>query len=873
MKQFLIATLLLTAGSLMAGPGDYVIKQYGSEEDFHGIFIYTITQDHDGFIWVGSDDGLYRFDGVELINFSARDSAVSELVTASMVSADGHLYFGYFKGGVDKMVHGKHQSVYHAEDIGGKVVGLRHDKNQTLWTATQNNGLVRIDTSGRALRYPIDALEGTIVYTMEILDTWMLLGTSSGFLILSISPASELTYRGKLSEIGDTPVLSMLADSRRNRLWAGTDGKGVFGFSYQTDLQQALSSSVSEVHLLPGTTVTAVGEDDLGDIWVGTKSNGLIEIDLNEDNIRDVQYTYLNESNGFIGNEISTVFVDRENEVWVGSFGHGFAQLNRAEFHHYELTRRLKIDNIKGFAQRDDKSLVIGTSGGLVRAFNPSSKDTLVFEPLAVNGFARPAVNHLYRSVNGTVWVGTQHEGLFVSSDDLETLRHVDLGKLDGPGVSIRFIGAAGGEDIWVSVEGNGLLKLDSSGHVKEQYNTRNGFYHNEIFYAYTDNQNNTWVAAHSNGLAVIGSDGQVRYPTQAGEFPYRDINSITAGTGGGIWIATFGAGLFRYEDGKYAHLGKEDGLLSDYCNSVAHDLKGNIWISHREGISYLDVETGIIRTFNHKRELGETEIVINSVFLDDLGNLWFGNPYGVTKVILPHINLLKKPSDTHITDIRLFYKEQDLLQFSSQDFLDDILPNDLTFPFWMNHLTFDFVAINMRNPGGVFYRYKLHGFEEDWSPVVRSNEATYTNLDPGDYEFIIQETYNPLYWPENYSSVQFSIRTPYWGRWWFYLGEVFFVATVLWATSFFVKRMQSRLLTKLMIYTAVFIMFEFVHSQLEPVFEKYTGEIPFLQVFMHLGLALLLFPIENAVTFYFERKRKRALVSHSGKTTPETSK
>ncbi|WP_339794199.1 two-component regulator propeller domain-containing protein [uncultured Imperialibacter sp.] len=861
MKAVLTILLSYIASlTLFAGPLDFTVKVFGLEEDFGGIFIYTIAQDHDGFIWVGSDDGLYRFDGVELINYNKKDSTISSLVTASTVSTDGQLYFGYFKGGVSKMVHGSYQEIFTHEDFPGKIVSLTEDRFGNIWALSQNKGLVSISKEGKFSQHPAGALQGKLAYSMVLINDRLIIAGSEGLSVFKTMSGGVLDYIGNMEAVKSQSVLSLLSDVQRGMLWVGTDGDGVLGIPVDDAFEKSPLQRAASRQLLNSQSVTAMGEDDLGSLWVGTKSDGLIQVDLNEGTAREEKYTYFNEDNGFIGNEVNTVLVDRENEVWVGSFGHGFAQLNRAEFHHYELGKRFKIHSANGFAQNDDFSMLIATDQGLLKAATPYGSDTLVFEKLPLRGVKDQNTTVIFRSENGVFWLGTRDRGLYWSNDELASFQKVDLGKVDGLNETIRTISEDPDGNLWVSVVGNGLLKLSSNGTVLQQFNTRNGFYHNEIYYSYTDSHRRTWVAAHLNGLAVIEANGEIKYLTKDNVFPSRDVNSITEAADGVLWIATYGDGIFQYVNGEFTHLGKEDGLLSNYCNSVRHDKGGNVWISHREGLTFINLGTSLIRTFKHKRELGETEIVINSSFIDDLGNLWFGNPYGVTKVILPHINFVDQPSITHITDLRVFFKKVDLLMFSKQEALDDILPNDLNLPFNQNHITFDYVAINLRKPNAVFYRYKLNGYDEEWSPVTKVNEATYTNLDPGDYEFTVQESYSPGYWSQDFSSIQFTISSPYWLRWWFYLLEIFFVAAMLWVTFLFVKKLQNRLVTKLMIFTAVFTMFEFVHNQLEPFFEKYTQEAPFMQVFMHLGLALLLFPIENSVTYYFERKRKRSL-------------
>jgi hypothetical protein len=497
----------------------------------------------------------------------------------------------------------------------------------------------------------------------------------------------------------------------------------------------------------------------------------------------------------------------------------------------------------------------------LVKAFNKKGRDSLNFE--IIKSTSRFSITHLLVQEQ-FIWLGTSTQGLLKFDVNNGNFERVFLDPVDtGGSHQVRYVCAGNDNDIWVSIAGNGVYNIDQNGSVKKHLNTRNGFYHNEIFSILPDQAGNIWFGAQAVGLAVLKKDGKLDFLTKDEVFPARDINSISQDDKGIIWIATVDKGLYSFDGEKFEHFDYKQGLVSNSCNAVQVDWANQVWVGHRMGLSLIQPEYGLIRQFDHPSELGETESVINSTEIDNQGNIWFGNPYGITKVILPHIQYQIRERETHIQNIRLFYKEVDLLQYSQQDKLDNILPNDLEFPYYSNHLTFDFIAINLRDPDAIYYQYQLEGYDKDWSPITKNTSATFTNLDPGRYTFKVRESDHPKLWREGYSKISFEIDYPYWKKWWFYLIQISFILSVMFVTFILSKKIQNLFILRLMVYVSLFILFEYIHTEVEPFVEQIAGETPIFQVAINLILALVLLPVELRLAAYLKRRdnlRKESL-------------
>ncbi|MEO9477808.1 MAG: triple tyrosine motif-containing protein [Cyclobacteriaceae bacterium] len=847
-KSILFVSVLILGGlaNLQADPRDFSMLVYNADKDFNGVFIYTVIQDEAGFLWIGSDDGLYRFDGNQMLNLNAHDSTINNLVTASVISEDGHLFMGYYEGGISKVEHGRYRKILTSKEIPNKINRLRATENNVVWALTQNQGLVRIQND-QAQLFHLPVFSGIIAYDFFVFGDRIFVGTNEGLLEIQITDDGIKTI-GFLESSKALTVNAVYQDNYESHLiWIGTND-GMYSHVKGTKSLDPVSGFPEHVQ------VTSIAKDEFNTLWVGTKNHGLIEADLEGIDVSAI--TVFNRQNGFESNQISEVYVDNENEIWVGTFGRGLVQLNRAYFHHYELFASIGVQGMHSIISINEDELILGSENGLVHVYHKPMRDSLIFEGLDFT--SQYSVTSLLKD-GDKLWTGTQDHGLLRIDLMSKRIERLEINPTDpGSSKQVRTICRDSENNIWVSVAGNGVFRMDSNGNVLEHLNTRNGFYHNEIGTIFCDQAGNLWFGSSATGLALLPKGGEIQYLSQTEIFPAFDVNTITQSSDGLIWVTTQGAGIYSFDGENFKQYTEKDGLLSNYCNAAMVDDIGNVWIGHRLGLSLLQPEYGLITVFNHPGELGETEAERNSVCKDAHGNIFFGNPFGMTKVNMPHFNFRLTKRHTHIKDIRLFYERTNLLDYSESTKLDNVLPDDLEFPYNENHLTFDFVSINLRNPNAIYYQYMLDGYDRGWSPVEKNDHATYTNLDPGNYTFKVKESDHPDLWDDEYTSITFKVRHPYWELWWFYLIEIGVIALVFGVTYYLSSHLKNQFIIRLMVYVSVFIAFEYVHTEMEPFLDRVSGETPIFQVGVNLMLALCLLPIEIKLTRYLKIRAKR---------------
>ena len=854
--KFLRVTILFVLCNFSASYAsidNYNIKVYDEESDFFGIFIYTIVQDADGYLWIGTDEGLHQFDGKHLTNLNLKDSTISDLVTAAVVPSDKGLIFGYYKGGLSTYKHGKYQKIFTDSDVRNKIVKIEENTNGTYWVLTQNEGLIRLrDGDYRLLERSL--LNDKIAYDFEIYEDNLFVATNEGLVHYKILSGDKLKLVSMVKGTENIPILTLFTDHLRSRhsLWMGSEEHGLINLKLDEPTFEA-----QKHHILQDMSITSIAEDDFDNLWVGTKLHGLVKIDFNASNRRELQYTYFNKKNGFIANEIKKVFVDRENEIWVGTFGSGLAQITEKNIHHYKLNAKIKSGGINSIGQLNHTNLIIGSDKGLIKTSHTNNLDSINFK--YIEHLSGQKITSVIHSKFDGIWVGTNRSGIYKFSEDLETFEKLELGELDGLIQSIRYLTEDLDGNIWASIKSNGVIKINPKTFEIQKFNTRSGFYHNEVFHIFPDSKGRIWFSAQTVGIALLEKNGKFRFLTQENEIPVKDVNAITEDRLGNIWIATLGQGVLKLAGNQLTqYYAKENNLLSDYCNSIAIDKENNVWISHRQGVSNINIATNFIQTFNHKSEMGESEVLLNSTFTDDVGDIWFGTPNGLTKIDKPHINFKIKNLNSLVTNIRLHYKKEDLKQYSDSDSLQGFVPYLLDFPYDKNDLTFDFIAIHLKNPDAIHYQFMLKGYDKEWSPIIQANEANYTNLPHGDYEFLVRESDNPNYWQEDTASVSFTISPAYWKTLWFTSAEIAVMILIIILLVMLSQKIQNRLVTKILIFACVFTIFEYIHTQLEPYIDSFAGGPAIFKVLVNLLLALILFPVESIITRHLNARRKQ---------------
>ena len=852
MRQvFLLLFSLLVSTNAIANFFD--TRVFSAEDGLSGAYIYSLTQDRDGFLWIGTENGIYRYDGQEFKGYLEKDS-LPDAYTASYVSPnDGYLYFGQSKGAIIKWDGRSFIEVAPASNTASGIKAICEASDLTMWFLTQNNGLISKKSNGDEVTVHTNPeLAGLIAYSMTIFNDILYIGTSDGLFKFDIASGTPQAI-GSVEELDYVTVRSIQPRRFSKGFWVGTEGNGLYLLNASGDRSGKHKDICIRTQILQTESIVAIGETEERDLWLGTSYRGLYKINFNYENSLPALYSHFNTKTRFPGNQIGAILVDNEETAWAGTLGDGMAQLVEKSLHYFSF-KQLGATSVNATIQNRKHEMFFGTDQGMVKGYYGGQSDSLRFQMLG-GEMANTPITSLSYAQDSSFIIGTKNKGVFLADEEMKNIRPlpIDVNYASSP---IRAIEVDLFGNIWVSISGNGIFKFDKRGIFQIQYATTTGFYHNEVYALLADREGNVWTGAHSSGLAVIKVNGSVDLLTKEKIFPSREINDITMDRSGNIWIATYGNGLFEYDGENFVRFNQDNGLMSDYCSSVIADQDDHIWVGHRKGMSRVDESDLSISQITKKQGLQEVDFLMGSAFADWDHNLWIGNLNGVTFLSLPHKKFTYRQLKTEITNIRLFYEEIDMASFTSEPINSTTIPDGLEFNYDQNELTFDYIAINLREPAENLYEYRLIGYDSEWSPPTSQTNMTYTNLDPGEYTFEVRHSNHREFWSEdNIYSASFIVNLPYWETWWFSSGEIAFLVLLVSMTFVFSKNTSNRFLIKFMIYVSLFITFEYIHTQLEPYLEHYAGGAPIFQVLMHTILGLILFPVETIVSKFIYKR------------------
>ncbi len=737
----------------------YDFRHFNPDNGLNGTYVYSIIEDSKEYKWIGTDFGLLRFDGLNFEAIDLNDSTKINFPTAGVNTKKNRLLFGYYNGQIKEYNGVSINTVYKPDGNTSPIRGIIADE-EILWAITQNEGIVRIDQGNWKLLGQ-NELGNLKANTITKIDDIIYVGTNDGISRYQIEE-EDITYLGIIPSLEGYSVQKIIKSNEKNTLWVGTNGDGIFKVVLPKN-DSSIEFKSDQQEFLNRNEITAIIETKNNDLWVGTKYDGLIKINFNRDNKKPIQFTYLNTSTHFPGDKVSSLFLDKDDHVWAGTVGDGLVQVVKKGLIFYNF-ERFKATSVNAITGTNQHQLYFGTDKGIVKGYQKGNTDTLSFELLDNQQIKGKEITAMYTHNSNTIYFAIKGEGLFKTDLQFENIQKLSFSD-SLKDISIRQITMEGSDKIWLSVMYNGIFVIDTVGNVKQHYSTKTGFYHNEIFHIHIDTKGNKWFAAKGAGLAIMRK-GTTSYLSQEGIFPARDINDISEDESGNIWIGTNGNGIFEYDGENFIRFDKKNGLLNDYTKSIISDQSNHIWVSHRLGLSRLDENTNALSTVQHKDGLQVAEFIQNSIFRDQDHNIWLGNRNGVTFLNSPDEMFEPKILETHITDIKIDYNSVDLYEFAPDDVVSGQVPSKLKLPHNKNHLTFEFIAINLKNPESNLYQSKLEGFENKWSPPTQKNSIDYTNLAPGNYIFHIRQSENPNHWGDNITSYSFTVKPAWYNTW-----------------------------------------------------------------------------------------------------------
>ncbi len=720
-------------------------RNYGVESGICNSFVYTINQDPAGFMWFGAGPGLCRFNGLTFLANGGQENIPADLATSTYTASDNRMWFGFNNGQIT-VYDGRNFTLIENEQVRTTITGFHEDPLGNIIVASQRDGLIRISKDMTVEIFSEEFSEMMLNSVYLISGERLLAGTSEGLFLYEYDSDRAPAITGQIEEIPAVSIKAIKYLDNQEAFLTGTN-RGVFKL-YAEDWESGSFSAVNagDKWGLTGIDVEHIFIDNKEDVWLSTFGNGAYRIVKGaEEDDRVIQYS---SDNGLPGNMIKQVFQDNEGIYWFATYGNGISLLNDEAISIYPEPHADFGENVLAVAYHEGYYWLGGEQG--ILKMNPEDPTETGFFPPG-KGLPRDEFTALAAGEEGTLWAGTHQSGLYrFDTQTGEAALYFSSRNSSENSVNYLLTDSIRNE-LWMATNG-GVFRFNLNTGETERLGTDQGLPYNFIRDLHQDSKGYIWAATRSKG--------PINLTTRRDLFLSNiDLNftAVAEDKNGDIWAATDGNGAIKIYSDTIKHFTIDEGLASNYCYSLITDHHGYVWIGHRHGISRINTRNDFIRVFGNENGI-EGSSNYNSFFRDRDGKLLFGTTKGLVIFDGSRENAPDNPPIINITSIQVSDDEKSIHE-------------EVILPYGSYRLRIDFIGLDYTNPEQVKYRYKLEGYDFDWSSPTDMQFAYYPRIDDGEYTFLLRAYNSEGMYNEEPFTLNITIGKPLWKKWYFYLG------------------------------------------------------------------------------------------------------
>ncbi|MCB9267821.1 MAG: response regulator [Lewinellaceae bacterium] len=767
-----------------------------------------MAQDQEGFIWLGTPDGLYKYDGYQSTSYRNIPGDSSSLdnnwIESIFIDSRNDIWVGTITGlnrynpGCDCFF--RYPSLHPGYSV--QVNTFAEDSTGNIWMGTQENGLFRYEReSGRfapILDDPKNAanlLDDQVRVLLADNQNRLWIGTGEPF-DLSITGGGLIRldlFTEKAKRFLHDPAnphslldnrVNALAQDQEGRIWAGTCQNGLHYYDEDKEIFIRMMPDAAHPNGLHAPTggmgqwascphVRIIHQMQNGDFWVGTFNGGLYHFNPSTD--KGTLYRHNpNNPNSLINNNVWNAFEDRQGRLWILNLDSGIHKMDpslhkfKVHGHNPIEPASLPFNDLLGIyeAPSEPGFIWLGTNGGGLIRLNTLTDEFIQYRHQAHNekSIGSDIVWTTYEDRNGVFWVGTE-AGLSQMNRQTGEFRPVALspGKASEAAslpVTQMFEDQEG--RFWVGTWSGGLFRLGRNKSVSKQYHFSEGSlqtYYNSIYSIHEDSKGAIWAGSYKGDLCRYDPT-QDRFVPQLKGFGTTCLHEDGKSC---FWIGTEGSGLlyFNPSDGSFRQFLTVDGLPGNRVLGILEDGQGFYWISTTSGLAKFNPRSGEFQNFGLNDGLPGTEFNTVSAFKSSSGQFYFGGVKGLVSFLPEKVRGNPSAPDVlinnlHIAGTPYFARGNGFGQAAK-----------IKLNHSQNDLTFDYVGLHYTDPSSNTYQYKLAPYDKDWIPAGTQRTARYTNLNPGAYTFQVTAANSDGVWNKQGASLHFYIAPPWWTRWW----------------------------------------------------------------------------------------------------------
>ncbi len=779
----LAPTYVFATPQRIADQRNIIFDRIGSDQGLSQGIVTVLAQDPSGFVWVGTQEGLNRYDGFQFETYyhiEGDASSLSHDYVRALLFNDEEMWVAS-DGGLD--LFDASLGVFSKMDIGQEseekiAFSLLKHSSGDVWVGTAE-GLVVISRDGSlSWRREFEVgnwreLLGAVRVLFEDSGGKVWVGTEQNGLF-SVEPGGQLTRN--LIVPDDANVRDIIED-KQGRFWIATFDSGVFRYNPMNSEIKSFSPKGLRNNSLASNRIRALLEDQDGQIWFGTDRG--LHLWLGGDEFS--RYVVdLSNPRSISDDAILELFQDKGGVIWVGTFN-GISKWN-ASIEMFPYFRRpatepgdAQSNNITSFADDGYGNVWIGTFAGLMQ-WDVELGELRSHDPENMNLIDQRVMS--LAVVDQAVWTGTASSGVNVVEDGMVTqvYRHSPYDAESISSNAITRIYTDHQDRVWVATYGAGVNQYLGDGRFRRFPGEDAQFPDLRCMDIVEVENGEIWVSTQGGGVVILDpSSGDTRLlqhnPEDSSSLPSNEVLTLLP-TKFGVWIGTVNRGLsfFDHKTESFVNFTKKDGLASDSVYGLLEDGERNIWISGGKGLSMYDPSRKKFARFDSSHGLQSSDFNSGAYARLSDGSLIFGGNNGFNAFYPDRIKLNSYVPPVHITNFKLF--NESVLFTETLENLDEIqLSHDDSV------VSFSFAALDYTAPAKNQYRYKLEGFDREWIQRSDNREATYTNLDSGKYVFRVQGSNNDGIWNERGASLSLIVHPAPWLTWWAYCMYIGLVA------------------------------------------------------------------------------------------------
>lgn len=759
------------------------VDQFTIEDGLSQTSVNCLIQDSRGFIWIGTQDGLNKYDGYtfEVIKNEPSDtnSLSNNYINCIDEDTDGNIWIGTNYGLNRYNIYTKKFKHFYSDEDNinslreDEVYDIYQDRNGYIWIKTENY-LSRLNPKSNKFRHYehyndvfnfISLNAKFSIYEDHKDQLWV--GSKDGLNYFDRKLEIFKRYRhipSDNSSLSNNNVNVIYEDSNQN-LWIGT-ANGLNRFNWETETFTRFYADSSDPNSLSNNIINDIYEDHEGNLWIAT-DNGINKFDRAKGNFK-VYNRFLFNNEVLLTNSFTDIMEDQTGMIWLGAF-QGLLKIEKQDkkfklFDESEEHLPLFSNNYITALYKKGGVVWVGTWGAGLHWFNPKTRENIKYNN-ANNSLRNDYIYRIYEDNIGRVWIGTQNGLTYydMSTNQFKTLKRKDVVSVLKNN-RIFDIQADENNELWVAAK-FGLHHIMEDTVVSYHYDAEKsgGLGADLVFDIHFDNNKNLWIATEK-GLNYLDRENNeltlFERPSYdcTNCFSSNEIYCLYQDTVHNyLWLGT-NAGLNRFDlqSQSVKVYTEKDGLSNNMIYSILPGDSGNLWMSTNKGLSQFILDGEVFNNFGVLDGLQDFEFNHGASFKSETGELFFGGIAGYNSFYPDSIVKSHRIPNVEITSVEV---------------LSDKITREISIgknrqievSYKSNLITIEFAALDFTNPIKNKYAYKLKGVEEEWIHLGNRRYATFTNLPPGEYTFTVIGSNGDNIWNEEGASLDIVVQTPLW--------------------------------------------------------------------------------------------------------------